>query len=210
MLKWIASVFTSTSHPTTSHPTSDSVPAKKEEISYFYSKINDDELVKDQKSALLKAVDQPTTTAQLTQDSAQFTNQSTDHSSSVERSIFYHSAILHKDTISMGVEFSLNKNISWNFRSLWSDDNNSRFDTSVRYYANPLTRNFKRPNGEFISLGYSSGCTSNIDLLVGKKVYIGEKLVPCPVVMTACVGPSYFVDEHKLSTLIEMSVGIEI
>jgi hypothetical protein len=199
MFKWITSVFTSTSQPT-----SDSVPAKKEEISYFYSKINDDGLVKDQKSTILKGVDQPTTTAQLTQDSTE------DHSSLVERSIFYHSAILHKDTISMGVEFSLNKNISWNFRSLWSDDNNSRFDTSVRYYANPLTRNFKRPNGEFISLGYSSGCTDNIDLLVGKKVYIGEDVISCPVVVSACIGPSYFVDEHKLSTLIEMSVGIEI
>jgi hypothetical protein len=199
MFKWIASVFTSTSQPT-----SDPDSSKKEEISYFYSKINDDELVKDQENPLLKLVEQPTTTAQLPQDAAE------DHSSLVERSIFYHSAILHKDTISMGVEFSLNKNISWNFRSLWSDDNNSRFDTSVRYYANPLTRNFKRPNGEFISLGYSSGFTDNIDLLVGKKVYIGEKLVPCPVVMTACIGPSYFVDEHTLSTLIEMSVGIEI
>lgn len=213
MFKWLSSGLTSTSpHASVSDPT------KKEEISYFYSKVSDNNLIKDQTNLLSTPLDKTLITVRPTDNSTRPLNQApsipqnqtVDLSSEDKLSCYFHSALLGKDTISMGVEFTLNKHVSLNVRNLWSDNNFSRCETSVRYYSNPLTHNFKRPHGDFMSFVYSAGCTNNIDLIVGKKVYVGEDVVSCPVMMTACIGPSYFVNECKLSTLIEMSVGIEI
>jgi hypothetical protein len=136
--------------------------------------------------------------------------------------IFFHASLLQDvSVLSMGTEVLFGKNISVHSRFCMNTKipNSTRNELSVRWYplfekskfGNPhsqLTFRGQRPQGVFFSLGFSEGVT-NVDLLVGKKAYLGEEHVPTPLVFTGYFGPSYFVGENKVSGLVGTSIGFE-
>lgn len=164
-------------------PTSVPTPEKKDDVTYFYSKIDPN---------IVQPTDQP-----------YLYNPS---------NYMFHAEYDQTNSYSIGTEIPIDKRLSMYSRFIFYNGSNDRNDLSLRWYPvfDPSKSTFKRQHGKFMSIGFSCGKTDNIDFLIGTKAYIGENVTNCPLTLTAYMGPSYFCGESRLSMLIGGFVGVEI
>jgi len=186
MLSWFTSLF--------STPTGD--------VSYFFSKPTstpDQSLLETQSSST-------TTTTRSNPITDQFP-------------MLFHSSINHRREISLGSELFFSPPVSVYTQIILNENSFlDRRELSARLYLNDPSQLFLRvngntfrPHGSFFSIGLSLSQTDEecVSFLVGKKTYIGEKVLSCPLVITGFIGSSISLPTGKISAEMGIDAGIE-